>query len=162
MLRSSLRNGARTTLRLEEAAAAIACPGPVVQRLSRRWLPQMPHHQVWRDTPWSRGAPPLHQTLCSTVARALIAAYWRPQQLAWHPPRVHSNITAQRPLRADGEHVAEDEHPDHQHRIDRWSTEPWIIRCQLGMHPTQIENSAYGAQCKQSERGTAALRSFLH
>jgi hypothetical protein len=24
---------------------------------------------------------------CSTVARALIAAYWRPQQSDWHPPQ---------------------------------------------------------------------------
>jgi hypothetical protein len=32
--------------------------------------------------------------------------------------------------------VADDEHPDHQHRIDRGPTEPRIIRCQLGMHPT--------------------------
>jgi hypothetical protein len=54
--------------------------------------------------------------------------------------KVHSHITAQRPLRSDREHVADDEHPDHQHRIDRWSTEPRIIRRQLGMHPTQIEN----------------------
>ena len=54
--------------------------------------------------------------------------------------KVHSHITAQRPLRADREHIADDEHPDHQHRIDRWPTEPRIIRRQLGMHPTQIEN----------------------
>src|SRR5512139_2904727 len=45
-----------------------------------------------------------------------------------------------RPLRSDRKHVADDEHPDHQHRIDRWPTEPRIIRCQLGMHPTQIKN----------------------
>src|SRR5262249_6033853 len=54
--------------------------------------------------------------------------------------KVHSHITAQRPLRSDRKHVADDEHPDHQHWIDRWPTEPRIIRCQLGMHPTQIKN----------------------
>src|SRR5512147_3335219 len=54
--------------------------------------------------------------------------------------KVHSHITAKRPLRSDRKHVADDEHPDHQHRIDRWPTEPRIIRCQLGMHPTQIKN----------------------
>src|SRR5690348_7768488 len=42
--------------------------------------PKMPRHQAWRDTLWSHDLPPLHQALCSTVARALIAAYWRPQQ----------------------------------------------------------------------------------
>src|SRR5262245_8757257 len=54
--------------------------------------------------------------------------------------KVHSHSTAQRPLRSDRKHVADDEHPDHQHWIDRWPTEPRIIRCQLGMHPTQIKN----------------------
>src|SRR5262245_11343653 len=53
---------------------------------------------------------------------------------------VHSHITAQRSLRANRKHVADDEHPDHQHRINRWPTEPRIIRCQLRMYPTQIEN----------------------
>src|ERR1700740_2558427 len=50
--------------------------------------------------------------------------------------KVHSHVTAQRPLRADREHVADDEHPDHQHRIDRRPTDPRIVGCQLGMHPT--------------------------
>src|SRR5262245_50601402 len=54
--------------------------------------------------------------------------------------KVRSHITAQRPLRSDRKHVADDEHPDHQHWVDRWPTEPRIIRCQLGMHPTQIKN----------------------
>src|SRR5262249_29044529 len=54
--------------------------------------------------------------------------------------KVHSYITAQRPLRSDRKHVADDKHPDHQHWIDRWPTELRIIRCQLGMHPTQIKN----------------------
>jgi len=38
------------------------------------------------------------------------------------------------------EHVTDDEHPDHQNRINRWPTKPGIISCQLGMHPTQTEN----------------------
>jgi hypothetical protein len=29
------------------------------------------------------------------------------------------HFAAQQPFRADGEHVAEDQHPDHEHRIDR-------------------------------------------
>jgi hypothetical protein len=33
--------------------------------------------------------------------------------------QVHLHLAAQQPLRADGKHVADDEHPDHEHRIDR-------------------------------------------
>src|SRR5262245_50904555 len=47
----------------------------------------MPRHQAWRDNPSSRGLLPVRQALCSTVRRELIAAYWRPQQSDWHPPR---------------------------------------------------------------------------
>jgi hypothetical protein len=50
--------------------------------------------------------------------------------------QVHAHLTAERSLRADAKNIADDEHPDHQHRIDRGPTEPRIIRCQLGMHPT--------------------------
>jgi hypothetical protein len=36
--------------------------------------------------------------------------------------------------RSDREHVADDEHPDHQHRIDRWSTEPrWLRWLLMGL-----------------------------
>jgi maltose alpha-D-glucosyltransferase/alpha-amylase len=50
-----------------------------------------------------------------------------------------------RPLRADCEHVADDEHPDHQHRIYRWSSGMRIVRRQLGPNPRQIENAGDGA-----------------
>ena len=53
---------------------------------------------------------------------------------------VHLHLTAQRPLRADCEHVADNEHPDHQHRINRGSTNLGVIARELGIHPRQIEN----------------------
>src|SRR5215472_15890619 len=56
--------------------------------------------------------------------------------------KVHSHITAQRPLRSDRKHAADDEHPDHQHWIDRWPTQPRVLRCQLEKHPAQIKTRA--------------------
>ena len=53
---------------------------------------------------------------------------------------VHLHLTAKRPLRADGEHVTDDEHPDHEHRIDRGAADRGIVGRQLGVHPRQIEN----------------------
>jgi hypothetical protein len=32
---------------------------------------------------------------------------------------VHLHVAVQQPFRADGEHVAVDQHLDHEHRIDR-------------------------------------------
>ena len=40
---------------------------------------------------------------------------------------VHLHITARRPLRADREHVANDEHPDNQFRVNRWPTSAGIV-----------------------------------
>jgi hypothetical protein len=37
--------------------------------------------------------------------------------------QVHLRFAAQQPLRADGKHVTNDEHPDHEHRINRWAAE---------------------------------------
>jgi hypothetical protein len=56
--------------------------------------------------------------------------------------KVHSHIPAQRTLRADRKHLADNEHPDHQHRIDRGTAKRRIVRCQLGVHPTQIKNGS--------------------
>jgi hypothetical protein len=41
---------------------------------------------------------------------------------------VELDLTAQRAFRADGEHIADDEHPDHQHRIDRGAADRRIVR----------------------------------
>src|SRR5262249_60639036 len=41
--------------------------------------------------------------------------------------KVHLHITAQRPLRADRENVADDEHPDHQLRVNRWPPSAGIL-----------------------------------
>src|SRR5262249_16945143 len=47
--------------------------------------------------------------------------------------KVHLHIAAQRSLRADGEHIPDDQHSDHQLWIDRGPT--GIMRCQLGTDP---------------------------
>src|SRR5262245_62172647 len=48
-----------------------------------------------------------------------------------------------RPLRSDREHVADDEHPDHQFRVNRWPTSARIIARQLSTDPRQVENRSY-------------------
>ena len=55
--------------------------------------------------------------------------------------QVHLHFTAQRPFRADREHVADEEHPDHERRIDRWTAHPRVKRPQLGVDPGQIQDS---------------------
>ena len=56
--------------------------------------------------------------------------------------QVHLHLAAQQPLRADGEHVAEDEHPDHEHRIDRRPAEVGVVGRQLGVHPGQVQHGS--------------------
>src|SRR5215510_13435489 len=53
---------------------------------------------------------------------------------------VHLDLAAQRPLRADREHVPDNEHPDHEHRIDRGPADRGIVTRKLGVHPRQIQN----------------------
>src|SRR3982074_1897387 len=58
---------------------------------------------------------------------------------------VQLDLAEQRAFRADGEHVADDEHPYHQHRIDRWSSGLRIVWRHLGPNPGQIENARNSA-----------------
>src|ERR1043165_6142202 len=58
---------------------------------------------------------------------------------------VELDLAAQHTFRADGKHVANNQHPDHQHRIDRRSSGMRIVRRQLGPNPRQIENAGNGA-----------------
>jgi hypothetical protein len=53
---------------------------------------------------------------------------------------VHLYISAYRSLRANGKHVADDEHSDHQFRINRASTHFRVKGREIGMNPRQIEN----------------------
>ena len=58
---------------------------------------------------------------------------------------VELDLAAQRAFRADGEYVTNDQHPDHQHRIDRRSSGMRIVRRQLGSNPRQIKDASDGA-----------------
>ncbi len=40
---------------------------------------------------------------------------------------VELDLAAQRAFRADGEHLADDQHSDHQHRIDRGTADRRIV-----------------------------------
>jgi len=59
------------------------------------------------------------------------------------PPvgQIDLHLRAQPPLRADCKHVTHDQHPDHQNRVDRWTTRVRIVRGKLFVNPTEIENA---------------------
>ena len=59
------------------------------------------------------------------------------------PPigQVDLYLRAQPPLRADRKHVAYNQHPDHQHRIDRRPARVRVVRRKLLVHPIKIENA---------------------
>src|SRR5437867_3670995 len=52
------------------------------------------------------------------------------------------NLPANLPLRADGEHVADDQHLDHQHRIDRRAADLGVVSRELRIDPGQIQHSS--------------------
>jgi hypothetical protein len=54
--------------------------------------------------------------------------------------QVHLHLAADRPLRADREHIAKDEHPKHEHRIDRRTAHHGVMRRELGVDPGKIQN----------------------
>jgi len=55
--------------------------------------------------------------------------------------QINLHLGAQPPLRAERKQVANEQHPDHQHRIDRGPTGVRVVRRKLLVHPTQIENA---------------------
>jgi hypothetical protein len=56
---------------------------------------------------------------------------------------VHLHLTAQQPLRTDTEGIANNEHSNHQHRIDRWAAERRVVARQLCVHPGKVQHSGY-------------------
>src|SRR5215472_1350146 len=54
--------------------------------------------------------------------------------------KVNPHLAAERSLRTDRKHIADNQHPYHQHRINRWSTKRRIVRRQLRPNPRQIKN----------------------
>ena len=45
------------------------------------------------------------------------------------------------PFRANGEDIANDQHPDQQFRVDRGAARVTVIRTKLVTHPTEIRQS---------------------
>src|SRR6185437_3209450 len=58
------------------------------------------------------------------------------------PPicEIDLHLRAQLPLRADRKYVAYQQHPDHQHRINRRSTGVRVVRRKLLVHPIKIKD----------------------
>src|SRR4029453_19206427 len=55
---------------------------------------------------------------CRVIRDGVLQAHLAKQAIR----RVDLNLPADLPLRPDGEHIAVDEHPDHQYRVDRRPT----------------------------------------
>jgi hypothetical protein len=53
---------------------------------------------------------------------------------------VHLHLATQQPLRSQPKDITDDQHADHQHRIDRRPAERWIVRCKFCVNLRQIEN----------------------
>src|SRR5262249_8898008 len=53
---------------------------------------------------------------------------------------VDFTLRANRPLRSDGGHVADDQHPQHRHRIDRRAADLGVVRRELRINPGQIQH----------------------
>jgi len=54
---------------------------------------------------------------------------------------VHLNLTAEQPLRTDRKDIPDDEHPDHQFRVNRRPAEGRVIGRQFRVHPRQIQHA---------------------
>jgi hypothetical protein len=80
--------------------------------------------------------------ICNKVANAewcgIVSSMLRPQNHLYARLTLISRHSSRSERMA--KHVTEDQHPDHEHRIDRGPTDRGIVGCQLGMHPRQIEN----------------------
>src|SRR5262249_38537893 len=53
---------------------------------------------------------------------------------------VHLNLGAEPPLRTDRKHVPDNQHPDHENRIDRRPACVGVIASKLSVYPAQIEH----------------------
>src|SRR5262245_18595055 len=52
--------------------------------------------------------------------------------------QVHLYLTAQQPLRSDRKNIADEQHPDHQHRIDRWASPLRVVGRKLCVDPRKV------------------------
>src|SRR6185503_4362726 len=59
------------------------------------------------------------------------------------PPvsQVNLNLRTEPPLRAERKHVADNQHSDHQHRINRRSPSVRVEWCEFLVHPTQVQQT---------------------
>src|ERR1700722_18458527 len=63
-------------------------------------------------------------------------------ELAKQPiSQIALHLRAQLPLGADRKHIADNQHPDHQHRIDRRPTSMRVAGRELLVHPIKIKNA---------------------
>lgn len=54
--------------------------------------------------------------------------------------QIDLHLSADAPLRADGKHVADDEHPDHENRVNRWPPRVRVVGPEFLVHPAEIQH----------------------
>src|SRR5690349_17728488 len=55
--------------------------------------------------------------------------------------QIDLNLSTEPPLRAERKHVADNQHSDHQHRINRRSASMRVEWCEFLVHPTQVQQT---------------------
>ena len=86
--------------------------------------------------------PPRGSARCGRAKRRMIRDSVLDTELA-EPAigKAHLHFAADQPLRTDRKDIPNDQHPDHQFRIDRWATHGRIMSCKFAAKPRQIESS---------------------
>src|SRR5713101_8133015 len=56
--------------------------------------------------------------------------------------KVDLHLPANLTLRSNGEDVTHNEHPDHEHRVDRWAADRRVVGRKLGMDPGKVQHRA--------------------
>src|SRR6202023_3705723 len=56
--------------------------------------------------------------------------------------QIHLHLAAQQPLGSDSEDIADDEHPDHEHQVNRRAPDRRIVGRELGTNPVKIQDAS--------------------
>jgi hypothetical protein len=115
------------------------------------------------------------------VAKTFISCT-REHRMVWDPVfdgkptepaigEIHSYITAQRPFRANCKNIADDKHPEHQHRVDRGSAHragcvprrgTSSFRYQYRWRKSNVYNPNVAIQLRETEDAVARLKLQSH
>src|SRR5512138_53375 len=77
----------------------------------------------------------------STEHRMIWDLVFNPELAEPSVSQIDLNLSTEPPLRAERKHVADNQHSDHQHRINRRSASMRVEWCELLVHPTQVQQT---------------------